>query len=303
MSTVIDGAPDDMTEEELGHYLKTSKYPDTDRIPNTNLADLFKVPENSQYVYERFSEEFERYKVKIDLFKWLVGTIGLTLITFIINWGFKDREQGLAEIQMYDRYASQTVVFAENPSNRVLLAQFYANVTPSEKLKSGWKDYLNVVIAEKNLFDQRLKRLDDTVKTLALDTSKSEKNKAAFLKAQEKQYEFERVNSIKLVDEKAPIIGFTSNSGQNNLALAQKFEIAGFESLLAKNMDAAIYNFTMSEKSYNGYHNAYNIAKFLSSVKPGFVNKQENWSDLYTKIISQYSWGIPSTLKQRLIQK
>jgi len=51
-----------------------------------------------------FSESFEKYKLKIDLFKWVLGTFGLTLITYIINWGFKDREQGMEEISQYERY-------------------------------------------------------------------------------------------------------------------------------------------------------------------------------------------------------
>ena len=98
------------------------------------------------------SFSFEKYKVKIELLKWVIGTVGLTLITLIINWGFKDREQGMNELLQYDKYATELIVFNDNPINKRMIAQFFSHVTPSEKLKKGWEAYFKAVDAEYQKF-------------------------------------------------------------------------------------------------------------------------------------------------------
>jgi len=91
---------------------------------------------------------FEKYKFKVELFKWLIGSVALVIMTTIINWGFKDREAGLMEIQQYDKYASDLIVLNNNPANKRMLAQFFSKVTPSEKLRKGWELYYEAVDAE-----------------------------------------------------------------------------------------------------------------------------------------------------------
>ena len=142
----------DLTDEQLNRYLQSSQYPLTGKVTPMNVSDLFQVPETKQLKYEAFTESFEKYKVKVDLFKWLIGTVGLTLITYIINWGFQDRAQGMEEISQYDKYASDLIVLNDNPVTKRMLAQFFSNVTPSEKLKKGWKDYYLGVDAEYRQF-------------------------------------------------------------------------------------------------------------------------------------------------------
>jgi hypothetical protein len=248
------------------------------------------------------SEEFEKYKIKIGLFKWAIGTVGLTLITYFINWGFKDREQGIAELQVYDKYASETVIFAVNPNNRLLLAQFFANVTPSDKLKCGWKDYLKVVTVEADTFNVRLKRWQKIADSLSKDTSTTEA-KAAYRKAKEREDGYEKINSIKLADEKAPaVVEFKTTVGKPNESLAREFELKGFEALLAKDLDRAINNFTLSENSYNGYHSSYNIARHLQSIKSGFDNSNQSWVALNRHIAQHFSWKMPPEIKKRLNQ-
>ncbi len=80
---------------------------------------------------------FEKYKYKVDLIKWLIGSVALVIMTTIINWGFNDREEGLNEIQQYDKYATELIVLNNNPVNKRMLAQFFSTVTPSEKLRKG----------------------------------------------------------------------------------------------------------------------------------------------------------------------
>ncbi|HEY8959051.1 hypothetical protein [Chitinophaga sp.] len=295
-------SPDDLSQEELEQNLQSSRYPSTSNVPGSSLEQLFKIPENQQYTYATFSETFERYKVKIDLFKWLIGTVGLTVITYIINWGFRDREQGIAELESYNKYASESVVYAENPRNRLLLAEFFANVTPSKKLRDCWKDYLKVVKVQADSFDARLKRSQELVAVLARDTAKSTQTKLEYLEAKSAKEELERIDNIKLAEDiTPPAIGFQKVSAANrNEGLARSYEMTGFKSLLSKDLGSAINNFKMSENSYNGYHMAYDIARYLQTVKTGASEDDINWKDIYQELLRKYSWKMPADIKKEL---
>lgn len=91
---------------------------------------------------------FEKYKFKIELFKWLIGSVALVVMTAIIDWGFKDRAAGMQEIQQYDKYATELIVLNNDPVKKRMLAQFFSKVTPSEKLREGWELYYKEVDAE-----------------------------------------------------------------------------------------------------------------------------------------------------------
>lgn len=198
MEKYNDDAHPDLTEEKLKEFLNSSEAPLTDKIPLESISNVFKVPENPQYTYGNFGEKFERYKVRIDLFKWLIGTVGLTIITFIINWGFRDREQGMNEISQYDKYATELIVLNDNPVNRRMLAQYFSKVTPSEKLRCGWEDYYKEVDKEYQIFLQKDSLIKLQLKNI--DTT----NLSAFKKMEienlvEKSAEFDRIKSAPII--------------------------------------------------------------------------------------------------------
>lgn len=177
-----DDAHPDMNEDELNSHLQSSSYPPTDKV---STIEMFKVPDTQQLTYGTFTESFERYKVKVDIIKWIIGTVGLTLITFIINWGFKDREQGMDEIFQYDKYATKLVVFSNNPVNKRMLAQFLSKVTPSGRLRKGWIAYYNEVDIEYKDFLKKdsldNKRYVELSKKDTLNLSKGEKIEMNYL--------------------------------------------------------------------------------------------------------------------------
>lgn len=243
--------------------------------------------------------EFEKFKLKMNFYKWMLGTFVITIITITINWGFKDREQGIAELQVYDKYASESVVFAENPKNRLLLAQFFANVTPSDKLKKGWKEYLEVVKTDVDSFNSKIKQNQLLVAKLAKDAENSSMAMEKYIKAKEISDELNRIDNIKLVDEKAPTITFKKTSKNvRSIDSAKDFELKGFEAILSKDISSAIYNFKMSENSYNGYNSVFEIAKYLENTN--FSNTPKNWTNIYKDILNKYSWGMPNDIKQKL---
>lgn len=121
---------------------------ENDQVQNSEPSKTgqeFQIPIIESNTEDGNDTDFEKYKFKVEIAKWLIGTIGLTLVTYFINWGFKDRESGMLEISQYDKYATELIVLNDNPIKRRMLAQFFANVTPSEKLKDGWMNYYREV--------------------------------------------------------------------------------------------------------------------------------------------------------------
>jgi len=94
------------------------------------------------------AQSFQRLKFWIGFLKWFVVSVALVIVTTIIDWGFRDREATLAELKLYDRYVTELIVLNQNPVQKRMLAQFFAAVTPSEKLKKGWECYLALVEKE-----------------------------------------------------------------------------------------------------------------------------------------------------------
>jgi hypothetical protein len=125
---------------------------------------------------------FEKYKYKVELFKWLIGSVVLVIMTTIIDWGFKDRAAGLQEIEQYDKYATELIVLNNDPVKKRMLAQFFSKVTPSEKLREGWEKYYREVNAEYREFlrkdsvaQVKLKELLDKDTSLLSESQKKEK--------------------------------------------------------------------------------------------------------------------------------
>jgi len=82
---------------------------------------------------------------------------------------------------------------------------------------------------------------------------------------------------------------------------AEKFEKEGFHFLINKDVDSAIGLFVKSENSYNGYHQVYEIARYLRKNKSKLENpKSEFWKTAYSDILSNFSWGMTDEIKSEL---
>lgn len=93
-------------------------------------------------------QKFERFKYYVDFAKWFIVSVALVVVTLIIDAGFKDRAAGLSELQQYDKYVTQLIVLNEEVGPRRLLAQYFANVTASDKLRERWQEYYKLLDGE-----------------------------------------------------------------------------------------------------------------------------------------------------------
>lgn len=153
---------------------------------------------------EETNIELEKYKLKINFFKWVLGTFIITIITIAINWGFKDREKGMEEIASYYQYATELIIKNNDPIKKRMVAQFYANVTPSYFLRRGWKNYYEEV--NKEYLDYMYK--NDSLRNL-LDSFRRKYSDTSQIKNQKDKNEFlHLVNAVKEYEDviKTPIV-------------------------------------------------------------------------------------------------
>lgn len=226
----------------------------------------------------------ERLKIWIDLGKWAVVSVGLVIMTTIIDSGFKDREVGINEIKEYDKYVA-LVTDNTKISERRLLAQYFAYVTPSEKLKNGWKDYL--IEIEKEI--KELKVQQEEIKKILTDSLN-----LAPQQREQLQNEADKIN-----EELTPTFEKKSSVSQDYNA-AINWEKIGFQKLADRNLDEAISAFNNSERSYNTFHQVYEIGRYLKSRKSsGSTQSDQFWKEIYITILNDYNWKMPELAKNR----
>lgn len=109
-------------------------------------------PQNKQPPNDNRDLDFEKFKYKVEIVKWFIGSVTLVVISMLIEWGFKDRAAGLSEIKEYDKYATDLIILNNDPVKKRMLAQYFSKVTPSEKLREGWEAYYNEVEKEYRKF-------------------------------------------------------------------------------------------------------------------------------------------------------
>lgn len=149
-------ANDNITNDELNGEQEDINTPVETPSNNDDATITFPIPDSSVQEPETTDAnvEFEKFKMKINFYKWVLGTFAIAIITIIINWGFKDRAVGMNEISAYDRYATDMIILNDNPVKKRMLAQFFATVTPSDKLKDGWQEYYEEVNKDYVIFMQ-----------------------------------------------------------------------------------------------------------------------------------------------------
>jgi len=76
------------------------------------------------------------------------------------------------------------------------------------------------------------------------------------------------------------------------------FENEGFNYLIEKDINNAVISFKKSENSYNGFHQVYEIAKYLEKNKDKLSTKDsELWKEVYLTILTDFSWRMPNDIK------
>lgn len=219
---------------------------------------------------------------RIDLLKWFINTVVIGLLTFFFTWVLNERKQGVEEIKVYNTYV-ELVTKVDGLAERRLLAEFFSNVTVSNKLKKGWENYYDILDKQYKI---ELAKQDSIINKIDSSTAKGkvELENALLVK-----------NKIESTGLTSPIIS-NGNISNKNYDLALKNELDGFNYLLEKNIEDAISAFSRSEKAYNSFHQVFEIGQYLKSKKK-FTKDDKFWRTTYKDLIENYSWKMPKSVK------
>jgi len=173
-----------------------------------------------------------------------------------------------------------------------------------EKTTELYKElkFLDRDISQKKMMNQELKeerlRLIDSNKILtyaneaALNTLLASKD----IKSKEE--------AVKIIQKMNDQIGYNfvvTDAKKFNAEMARRYEIDGFNYLLKRDVDRAIISFVKCENSYNQYHQAYEIAKYLKKQRKELTKENlEKWRNVYIEICSKYSYGMPEYIKIKM---
>jgi hypothetical protein len=76
----------------------------------------------------------------VEISKWYLVTVSIVFAAKIIESGFTERETGIKEMQLYDKYVAK-ILEADNIESRWKLAEYFSAVTPTERLRERWTEY------------------------------------------------------------------------------------------------------------------------------------------------------------------
>ena len=229
-------------------------------------------------------EKEDAFKIKIDLIKWIINTVVIGLLTFFFTWILSERKQGVEEIKVYNTYVD-LVTKVNGLAERRLLAEFFSNVTVSNKLKNGWVRYYDLLDAQ---YKKEIALQEAIIKNT--DTS-SAKGKLNLEKAKARKENIENAGLTQ------PIVAIKNN----DIKAALTAELQGFNFLLDKDLDAAILEFGKSENAFNSFHQAYEIERYLKKRKNSDeVRDEKFWKSIYIELLKKYSWKMPDEIEIQL---
>lgn len=221
-------------------------------------------------------------KLYLDFFKWIVVSVALVLITTTIDTIFKDRTAGLAEVNQYDKYV-ELVIGQDVIGKRWRLAQFFQSVIPSKQLRDRWKEYYDTVSRDYRdsvaLQKEYARKADSIRATQAYKQGDSSAVTAL-------QHNTDRVQQLTAQTN--------TNVGEKlNPDSAALWESTGFNYLFERKADDAILAFSNAERYFHGFHNVFEILNYLIAHRaPLVANKDQEWKDLYKKILTTWRWRL-----------
>ena len=218
----------------------------------------------------------DRFDQYIELFKWFISSVAIVVVTLIIDTGFRERETGINEMKLYSDYVD-VILKANNIEERYKLADYFATVTPTDRLRVRWIEYRNTIV-ESYMEFQTLKIKEAQLLASNKDVSKE------LIEIQNKMKKHEG--------------GLV---GSHNIELATEWEANGFDFLIKKDVVSAIDAFKKSEESFHGFHSVHEIYLYLSRNKLVLNNQDsKGWKKVYHEILKRYSWKMPEEQKSIL---
>lgn len=265
--------------------------------PKLQMPDT-SVPEPQTSISENIA--FEKFKIRMNFYKWMMGTFCIAIITIAINWSFNDRAVGMDELSAYEKYTTEVMVLNENPVKKRMLAQFFGTAAPSFLIRKRWKAYYDSVNKEYNVYLDSTRVFKEHYKKII---NKKEEDRTDWDKMQMEYYKdkldlYQKQEAATVTTPQNALSQKTTDGVvNNNKSLALEYEKDGFKALLAKDYENTIKNFQSSLQLYPELHNVSEIYKLLINQKPA---KPQDWIEKYRIILKDLSWGMPEDARKEM---
>lgn len=237
------------------------------------------------FVYKILKKgEIEKEKVYklIELGKWFIVSVAIVLSTSIVNDGFKERDQDIKELQFFDKY-TKIVTDDRGVEKTWLMCEFFTAVSSEGELKNAWTRYKDIIEPRYNAYRKNVAKIVE-------------------INAKEKQTEEDEMKIINLKQKNIELDNITASFNnrsnlRDNYKTALNFEKEAFRKLLNKDLEGAISDFSKSEDEFSGFHNSYELQKYLKENPP---ETDQEWRATYARILKAYSWKMPEAAKIQL---
>lgn len=134
------------------------------------------------------SIENENIDKIIELGKWFIVSVAITLSASIINDGFREREQDIKEMEVFDKYVS-TILEADGIERRKLLCEYFASVSPEGPIRKSWERYETIV-------DKHIVEIRESEKKIIVIAKKAEEGTASASEIEEKARLEEKTSAL-----------------------------------------------------------------------------------------------------------
>lgn len=98
-----------------------------------------------------------------EILKWYIVSVAIVLATQMVQSSFTERETGIKEMQVYEKYADN-ILKADNIEERWKLAEYFSSVTPTDRLRNRWIAYKQEISSDYNTYVE-LKKKEDKYST------------------------------------------------------------------------------------------------------------------------------------------
>lgn len=149
-----------------------------------------------------------RLRLWLGFWKFFMGTVLLGLVGHFANTAIRDRELTLEE----QKHIAQFIEYAldKSTANRVLFAQYFAKVSPSDDARKRWGEYLTVARKDYSDTKSEVKEREDDYASLRKEIDRLEQDREANLNViQEKEIELrklaQRINELEKQLKVVPI--------------------------------------------------------------------------------------------------
>lgn len=210
--------------------------------------------------------------------QYLISPIVIAIVGFVINSNINERKQ---KLETYKFYADIfTDAFNDdNPEKGLKLANMLPLLMEDKFIADSFKNNIYAyyqAVLEKSLINGDEAKLESVAKAITENAPP--------------------VTNQDINEEKNNIVINNAKTISKRAQIAKEYEKKGLESIEKNDLATAKKNFDSAEKTYNGYHNAYEISKLLNKniqeLNNNPANKEIILSNVKTNIEKKYSWGL-----------